>query len=205
MSSLILASASAARQALLSQAGLDFRVMPAQLDESALIAGNVALRAEQLAMMLAEQKALAVAARQPRALVIGADQVLVCDGEIYQKAPNMRLARAGLARLAGRSHQLISAVSVAEGDKVVWRHRETATLTMRTLNDAQIDAYLAATGDAALDWVGGYALEGLGAWLFEKVEGDYFTVLGLPLLPLLGFLAGRGLGPMAGAAGFGAP
>ncbi len=145
----------------------------------------------ELAATLAAAKAAAVAARYPDALVIGSDQVLVCDGVRFDKPGEQ--AAAHLARLSGRTHELNTAVSVFQGGREIWAHTGHARLTMRALTPEFIDAYLAAEGAAVQGCAGAYRLEGVGAQLFEAVEGDYFTILGLPLLPLLGFLRGRGV------------
>ena len=187
---LILASQSHARRDMLQRAGLVFESVPAAIDEAAITrrlrAAEVA--PEDIALELAKEKALAIAAVRPEALVIGSDQILECDGRLLEKAKTPADAREKLKLLQGRSHRLISAVCVARGASVLWTHREEAVLTMHALNDDTIDAYCARAGEALLRAVGGYELEGLGAWLFARVEGDFFTVLGMPLLPLLHYL-----------------
>jgi septum formation protein len=193
---LILASASKARRTLLTQAGLNFTVCPATIDETALFAQLQGQGgAEDIAQALARHKALDVAVADPAAHVIGADQILVCDGRLYQKARDIKEAFANLQSLQGRTHQLVSAVCVVQGTRVLWQHIEAASLTMKKCDDEFIERYLAAVGDTALRSVGAYELEGQGSWLFERIEGDYFTILGLPLLPLLGFLQTQGRGP----------
>ncbi len=188
---LILASTSAARQAMLRRAGLDFAAIPSGVDEAALKQG-FAGTPEELALALAAAKARAVAAAHPAALVLGADQLLVCDGAVFDKPADLVEAAAHLRRLAGRTHQLVTAACVATGGEIAWSHVERATLSVRELSEAFIDRYLAAEGEEILGCVGAYRLEGLGAQLFTCVEGDYFTILGLSLLPLLGFLRGAG-------------
>lgn len=191
---LILASASPARRTVLENAGLAFAVEPAEVDEaevkSAMRAQGAA--AADVAAALAERKARAVARAHPDALVIGADQMLTCEGRWYDKPADLAAARRQLARLRGRTHELVSAVvAVSEGERA-WRHIDRARLTMRPFSDAFLDDYLARMGDEALSSVGAYRLEGLGAQLFTRIEGDFFSILGLPLLPLLAFLRERG-------------
>jgi septum formation protein len=191
---LILASGSTARRALLANAGLLFDVVPATIDERAaeqplLDAGA---QPEDVALALAMAKASSVSEDHPEALVIGADQVLDLDGESLSKPPDMEAARRQLLRLSGQTHQLHSAVACAKGGDIVWQHVETASLTMRRLDPGYVGRYLARVGPAALSSVGSYQLEGEGIRLFERVEGDYFGILGVPLLPLLGFLRSAG-------------
>lgn len=181
---LVLASGSAARAAMLRAAGLEFTIIRPQVDERGITGADP----RALAVTLAEAKALEVSRRSPAALVIGADQVLELEGEILHKAAHLEEAKAKLRKLSGRTHALHSGAAAAQGGKVLWSHVETARLTMRPLTEAEIDAYIKAAGEAATSCVGAYAIEGPGAWLFEKIEGDNFTVQGLPLLPLLGFL-----------------
>ena len=195
MSGIILASASPARRALLSNAGLTFSVEPALIDERAVEAPHLADGSPpaEIAMVLAAAKAEEVSRRVPDAFVIGADQTLDCDGHRGTKSRDLSEARVQLQRLAGRSHSLHSAVAVAHGGTVRWRHLDSATLTMRPLSDADIAAYLSRIGDNALKSVGVYQLEGEGIRLFERIEGDYFAILGLPLLPLLTYLRSEGV------------
>ncbi|MCC6383476.1 MAG: Maf family protein, partial [Dehalococcoidia bacterium] len=184
---LVLASGSAIRCALLARAGLPVDVRPAQIDERALEAAAPDRAPEAVAQLLADAKAAAVAAAAPGRVVLAADQTLGCEGRLYAKAPDRAAARAQLRSLSGRTHALHSAVTVQVGGEVVFRHVAVALLDMRTLSDTFLDSYLDAVGDAACASVGGYQLEGIGVHLFERIEGDYFTILGLPLLPLLAY------------------
>jgi septum formation protein len=193
---LLLASRSTARRRLLADAGLRFETVDAGVDEAAV---KQALLAEQappadIARALAELKAVKASRTRPGTLAIGADQVLACGAALFDKPADLAHARATLLALAGRSHMLVSAVCVAADGTPIWHHVDQAILRMRRLSEAALDVYLAAEGEAVLDSVGAYRLEGLGAQLFERVDGDYFTVLGLPLLPLLAFLRGHGHG-----------
>lgn len=193
---LILASTSKARYAMLRSAGLAFSVQDPMVDEAALMGKlkDSFAPPELIATALAQAKALAVTHRHPDHLVIGADQVLYDQGKIFSKAASAEEAAANLRRLQGRTHELISAVCVSQQKKVVWSHVERAKLTMRPLDDAAIADYCRLAGDALTRSVGGYELEGLGSWLFERIEGDFFTILGLPLLPLQHFLRTQGYG-----------
>ena len=192
---LILASASAARARLLAAAGVAARSDPAGIDESEIKRGyrRKDEQAEACAAALAEAKAVAVSRRHQNLLVIGADQILSCNGEWFDKPRDIAEARAQLERLRGRSHELASAVAVVRDGAPAWRHVERARLTMRRFSDGFLDDYLTAMGEELTFTVGGYALEGLGARLFDTVEGDYFAILGLPLLPLLKYLRSEGV------------
>jgi septum formation protein len=193
--SLILASASAPRRQLLVNAGLAFEVEPSGVDEEE-VTRSLGSRAapQELASTLAEMKAVKVSGRHPDAMVIGADSTLACNGRLFDKPPTMDAARKQLLALRGQTHELFSSVVVARGGQRLWHWSERARLTMRPFDDAFIDTYLARAGEGVLASVGAYQLEGLGAHLFTRVDGDYFTILGLPLLPLLSFLAGHGIG-----------
>ena len=193
---LILASRSPARADLLRRARVWFAVDPAAVDEAAVKAALLAEKAppRDVADALAALKAHRVAARRPDRLVLGADQVLVCGGRLFDKPCDAGEAREQLLALRGRPHELLSAAVVYEAGQAVWRHVGRARLHMRAFSDAFLDAYLAEEGDAVRDTVGGYRLEDGGAQLFDRVEGDLFTVMGLPLLELLGFLRSRGIG-----------
>jgi septum formation protein len=191
---LVLASGSRIRATLLANARLDFTVDPATVDERAVEAPllEAGFPPEDIAQVLAEAKALDVAGRRPQDLVIGADQVLGLGNARFTKPADMEAARRQLLDLSGKTHELHSAVVLARGDEVLWRHVSTARLTMRALSPAEIGRYLALAGDAVLSSVGCYQLENVGVRLFERIEGDYFTILGLPLLPLLGELRALG-------------
>ena len=192
---LILASASTSRRALLAAAGLRFEVRPATLDEAAIrrAAQAEGVGADAAALRLAEAKAAAVAAAEPDALVIGADQILVCEGAWFDKPADLDAARAQLSVLRGRTHGLATAVVCWSGGTPVWRHVEHPRLTMRAFSEAFLDAYLALEGALVLGSVGAYRLEGPGVHLFSAVEGDHSAILGLPLLPLLGSLREAGV------------
>ncbi len=191
----ILASASRARQELLLRAGVAARAEPARVDEQEVRASLRAEKAgvEDAAETLAELKALKVSRHTSGALIIGADQILDCDGTWFDKPPDRARAAADLRALSGKRHSLATAVCIVRDGVRLWHHRESARLTMRPLGEAFIEAYLDAVGKDALASVGAYQLEGLGAQLFSRVEGDYFTILGLPLLPLLEFLRNHGV------------
>jgi septum formation protein len=192
--SLILASGSAVRRRMLEAAGLVVETVPPQVDEEM---AKATLRADGLkprdqADALAELKALSVSRRRP-GFVIGADQMLAIEGETLDKPKDMAEARGHLLRLRGRSHELLCAAVVARDGAVIWRHVDTPRLFMRPFSDEFLTSYLKQAGEAVLQSVGAYQLEGLGAQLFERVDGDFFSVLGLPLLPLLAFLRAHGI------------
>jgi len=183
---LILASASKARAALLQGAGLEVTCLPAHLDEEIIKAEGLSV--VKTALKLAEAKAKAVAQQNPGIYVIGADQMMECDGLRFDKPVSRAQARDHLQTLRGKVHHLISAVAIVKDDETLWHHHQTATLEMRSFNDDFLDAYLDEIGDDVLTTVGGYRLESLGVQLFQRIEGDYFTILGLPLLAVLDFL-----------------
>ncbi|MGO4408490.1 MULTISPECIES: Maf family protein [unclassified Brevundimonas] len=188
---LILASKSVARRAVLTDAGVPFTVQVADVDEDALKMPGV--DPVELAVELARAKALAVSRHDAEAWVLGADQTLAFDGGLVSKAPTLAAARERLTAMRGRSHQLHSGAALARNGQVVWSGVDTVEMRMRDFSEAFLDAYLAAEGEALLTCVGSYRLEGLGSQLFEAVEGDYFTVLGLPLWPVLAELRRAGV------------
>lgn len=191
---LVLASGSATRARLLADAGLPILVDPAAVDEEEIRASFQAegRDAAACAAALAEAKATRVSGRHPGALVLGADQILDCGGRWLEKPRDLNAARAQLTQLRGKRHVLVTAAAVVRNGAIVWHVIDRARLVMRAFSDAFLEDYVAAAGDELLDSVGAYRLEGLGAQLFERVEGDFFTILGLPLLPLLDFLRGHG-------------
>jgi septum formation protein len=192
---LILASSSAVRAELLRNAGLAFSVEPAAIDEAEIKAAFQAERraAADCANALAEAKAMRVARRHPRSLVIGADQLLVCEGTWFDKPDGRAAARAQLLALRGKPHELVSAVCVARAGQRLWHFVDRSMLTMRDFSDEFLEHYLDAGGTEILGSVGAYRLEGIGVQLFARIEGGYFAILGLPLLPLLDFLRGHGV------------
>ncbi len=187
MTSLILASKSPFRAMLLNHAGVMFSAQSAQINERAIEEPmqNAGLSPQQVALALAKAKALDVSNRNPAALVIGSDQTLSLGVEVFHKPEGMAGARRHLQALSGKTHQLNSGVALALAGKIVWEHLSVASLTMRVLSDGFIDRHLARVGERVLSSVGAYQYEGEGVQLFEAIDGDYFTIVGLPLLPLL--------------------
>ncbi|HTC84021.1 MAG TPA: Maf family protein [Rhizomicrobium sp.] len=194
MTGLVLASSSHSRQMLLTAAGVAFRVVPADIAEEALMAELSAkgCDAADVAVNLAEAKAITVSHHCPGELVLGGDSVLAFGPDLISKCRDLDALRMLLKRLRGETHELLSAASLARDGVRLWRHVGRARLTMRPFSDAFLDQYLAAEGETVLSCVGGYRYEGPGAQLFAQVEGDYFTILGLPLLPVLAALRAQG-------------
>jgi septum formation protein len=192
---LVLASASASRQALLRAAGVDFVTAPADLNEAALMQDLIAKGTEagMIAEMLAGQKAIMVSRRSPGEIVLGGDSVLALGQEVIGKSRDLTALRTALLKLSGRTHELISAAALARDGAIFWHHTACVRMTVRALSEAFIDVYLAQEGQILLGSVGGYHFEGRGAQLFESTEGDYFSILGLPLLPVLAELRVQGL------------
>jgi septum formation protein len=194
---LILASGSAARRTLLEAAGLNFDVIPANIDEGkirdAIVGATANVEGSDIAGVLAAEKARLVSIEHPNALVVGADQVLTLGGKFFSKAENLAEAREILSMLRGRTHELVSAVALARNGEVHWQTSATAEMTMRSFSDEFLGCYLEKMGERALHIVGCYELEGPGVQLFEDIDGDYFTILGIPLLELLARLRHEGM------------
>jgi septum formation protein len=191
---LILASQSRTRQALLANAGLTFEAVAAEIDERGIQQASKLSAPGEIALLLAREKALFVSAQKSDHYVIGADQTLALGDRLFNKPKDRAQALEQLRTLAGRRHELHSAVAVGQAGRIIFAHAAVAGMTMRPLNDTALAAYLDEVGETAVtSSVGAYQLEGLGVHLFEHIEGDHFTILGLPLLPLLGFLRSQGL------------
>jgi len=191
--SLVLASGSASRKMLLTAAGVSFIADPADLDEAALMRSLSRAGAEVMARSLAEQKALIVSHRHPGKTVLGGDSVIAFGSEYLSKCASLDEARALLTRLSGHTHLLVSAAALARDGALLWAHASPCRMTMRVLSPGFLEDYLAREGEGILSSVGCYHFEGRGAQLFDTVEGDYFSVLGLPLLPVLACLRKEGL------------
>ncbi len=185
---LILASQSRARQMMLQNAGIAFEAIPAEIDERALQQSSGLSAPADIAALLAREKAVAVSMQAPDRYVVGADQTLALDNRLFNKPSGRAQASEQLRTLGGRTHELSSAIAVASRGKIVFAHVAVARMSMRSVTDAEIEAYLQRAGEAVTSSVGAYQLEGLGVHLFERIDGDHFTILGLPLLPLLAFL-----------------
>ena len=190
---LILASQSRARQMLLANAGISFDAIPADIDERALQKNSGLSAPGEIAGLLAREKACFVSSKNPGRYVVGADQTLALGNRLFSKPAGRTQAADQLRLLAGHTHELHSAVAVARDGKIVFSDVVVARMTMRRLDESEIEAYLHQAGQAVTTSVGAYQLEGLGVHLFERIEGDHFTILGLPLLPLLAYLRGQGL------------
>ena len=191
--SLILASQSGARKMLLASAGLEFETLPADIDERAIQQQSRVATPGEIAGLLAREKALWVSKRRAGHYVIGADQTLALGDHLFNKPADPAAAAEQIRALSGQTHALHSAIAVALGGRIMFETVVVARMTMRSLSDADIDAYLDAAGEAVTQSVGAYQLERLGVHLFERTEGDHSTILGLPLLPLLGFLRSQHL------------
>ena len=189
---IILASTSQTRQSMLRNAGLAFTSVAPGVDEAHLVASNPSWSPREVALQLAEAKAADVSRRHPDALVIGADQVLALGNRVYAKPTTMQQCRQHLLELKGQTHVLISSVVCARSGATQWFHTAEASLEMRQFSDEFLEQYLSMVGADCTSSVGGYKIEGLGLQLFENVEGDHFTILGMPLLPLLSFLRSTG-------------
>lgn len=185
---LVLASQSTIRARLLAASGLRFSTCAPHVDEAAIIGAKAMLSPSDLAVALASAKALAVAKRCPESLIIGGDQLLEHDGNVLQKPNDRNQARQRLLSLSGKSHRLVTAVVLAEGETILFSHVDTANLTMHALSEGEIDRMLDIEGDEILQSVGAYRLEGPGISLFADIGGDFFAMLGLPLVPLLSAL-----------------
>lgn len=191
---IVLASGSQSRRAVLAAAGVEADTVKPNVDEDA---AKAAFRADGMsvrdqAMQLAELKSVKVSMRE-QGLVIGCDQMLSLDGEAFDKPVNLEDARNHLRKLSGKVHTLETAIVICEDGKLVWRHLARPRLTVRPLSGPFIETYVDTVGDSLMSTVGAYQLEGLGAQLFTRIEGDYFSILGLPLLPLLDYLRTRGV------------
>jgi septum formation protein len=189
---LVLASRSAIRQAILREAGIAVEVEPADIDERALEAASPVRDARDVAALLAREKACAVASRRPGRIVLGADQTLALGEQRFSKPADRNAARTQLQTLRGRTHELHTAIAVVRDGRILFEHGEPARLTMRAFSDSFLEDYLDAAADAVTASVGGYQLEGLGIQLFERVAGDHFVILGLPLLPFLHYARDSG-------------
>jgi septum formation protein len=190
---LVLASQSRARQMLLANAGISFDAVPADIDERALQKNSGLVAPGEIAGLLAREKASFVSSKNSGRYVIGADQTLALGSRLFSKPAGRAQAAEQLRQLNGDAHELHSAVAVARDGKILFSDVAVARMTMRRLDESEIEAYLDQAGQAVTTSVGAYQLEGIGVHLFERIEGDHFTILGLPLLPLLAFLRGEGL------------
>lgn len=192
MTRFILASGSQIRADILRQARIPFEIIKSDVDESVIKEARTDLSPRDMALCLAEVKAEPVSLTHPDALVLGADQTMELDGELLDKLPDASLARARLERMRGRPHCLHAGLALLKGGQPVWRYQQTSTIHVRDFSDEFLDKYLQHAGFALTASVGAYAYEGLGSQLFERVDGDYYAILGLPLLPLAAVLRERG-------------
>jgi len=190
MSKIILASKSVARQSMLRNAGIEFKSVPANIDEEKI--QNQGGDPSDVAEILGQQKALHVSKEKSNCYIIGSDQVLSMDNKIYSKAKNETQARDRLKEFMGQAHHLHSSVSIVKNSEILFTHTATATLTMKGLSDDALDDYINTAGDVLTQCVGCYAIEGHGIRLFKEIKGDFFTIMGMPLLPLLNFLDSEG-------------
>jgi len=192
---IILASASPSRRALLEAAGLTLSVQPTQVDESSIKRQmeTQCAQSHDIALALAKAKGCAGSSKNPHALIIAADQILVCDGTLFDKPVNMKEARQHLMALRGKTHRLIGASVLYHDSALIWSHVDTADMTMRDFSASFLDDYLHQAGDSILASVGAYKLEDIGVHLFDAIDGGYFTILGLPILPLLTKLRALGV------------
>jgi len=193
MTALVLASGSAIHARILHDAGVTFTIKTATIDEDAVKKDMRGADGRAVAGRLAELKGLQISTQHPQDLILGADQVLEMNGELFSKAETLAAAAVQLRKLRGRRHQLVGALVLARNGAPVWRHLETSTLWVRDFSDAFLENYLTSEGDALLGSVGCYRYEGPGAQLLERVEGDYFSILGLSLVPLLAALREQGV------------
>jgi len=184
---IILASGSRARSSMLENAGVEFTKIPADINEDLIIQKSESPPAD-LALRLAQEKALHISSQNPDTYVIGSDQILEQGGQLFQKAKTTDEAREKLKTLRGKTHHLISSVAIAKNNEIIWHDTDTAKMTMHDFNDDMLEKYLSLAKDDILSCVGAYAFESHGAWLFKEIDANYFTILGMPLLPLLAFL-----------------
>lgn len=189
---LILASGSQIRRQILGDAGIAFETVKSQVDEDALKLAHPELSPADMAVLLAEAKAAHVSEQYPDDLVLGADQTMELGGALLDKLPRRELARERLLAMRGRRHQLHSGLALVQAGRTVWQHQQTSDLTVRDFSEAFLERYLEAAGDELTASVGAYAFEGLGAQLFQRVDGEFHAILGLPLLPLLAALRAHG-------------